>query len=83
MVEAIAAADGVEAIREAARRADFVFLARPDDLIHPSAAAIAAAEGEADAIHWAASAPTSRARAPPAGRCGGRSSTPSPPATAR
>ncbi len=39
-------------IRRLAGRAERVFFARPEDLIHPSAAFIAARLGDADAVSW-------------------------------
>ena len=42
----------VEAIKAAAQGADYVFLGRAGDLIHPSAAGIAALSGGADVIFW-------------------------------
>lgn len=46
------AADGPEAIRAAAAGAAMVFLARPGDLLHPSAGAVLARLEGADAVLW-------------------------------
>ncbi len=48
----VRAMEGPARIREAAGKAGHVIFARPDDVIHPSAAAIVARLGEPDAVVW-------------------------------
>jgi GT2 family glycosyltransferase len=51
-VATAAAADGADAIRAAAAGAGHVFFARPQDLLHPSAASIVRRLGDPDAVMW-------------------------------